>query len=84
MTSQSRASLPQSQKNRELGEIRAFDFFNFENTCDLTDGPASINNRKWTPDLFTLYTTFYDVSVLSYLFSKTEMSQFGESGNQYV
>ena len=34
-----------------------------------------------TCDLFTLSTTFYDVSVMCNLFSKTEMRQFGASGN---
>ena len=35
--------------------------------------------EKWTPDLLTLPTTFYDVSVLCNRFSKTEMRQFGAS-----
>ena len=34
------------------------------------------------PDLLTLPTTFYDVSVLCNIFSKAEMRQFGPSGNQ--
>ena len=36
--------------------------------------------EKWTPDLLTLPTTFYEVSVSSNCFPKTEMRQFGASG----
>ena len=36
--------------------------------------------EKPRPDLLTLSTTFYDVSVLCNLFSKAEMRQFGASG----
>ena len=58
---------------------------NCESTCDLTDGPASIyDKKKFTPDLLTLFTTFYDVSVLFNLLSKAEMCQFGASGNQPI
>ena len=33
-------------KNREIFDIRAFDFFNCESTCDFTDVSASIYDRK--------------------------------------
>ena len=46
MTSQSRAIRFQSLKNREICDIRAFDFLNCESTCDLTDVQASIYDRK--------------------------------------
>ena len=36
--------------------------------------------EKWTPELLTLFMTFYDVSVLCNRFSSTEMRQFGASG----
>ena len=36
--------------------------------------------EKTTPDLLTLLTTFYEVSVSFNRFSKTEMRQFGASG----
>ena len=48
MTSQSRAIRSQS---REICEIRAFDFMNC-GTCDLTDVPASIYDRKMDARLF--------------------------------
>ena len=55
---------------------------NYERTCDLTDVPASIYDRKKTgPDLLTPFTTFY-VSVSCNHFSEAEMRQFGASGNQ--
>ena len=44
-------------------------FLNCENTCNLTDVSASNYDRKWTPFLLTLSTTFYDVSVSCNLFS---------------
>ena len=46
LTSQSCAIRSQSKKNREICEIRAFDFLNCESTCDLTDVSASIYDRK--------------------------------------
>ena len=46
----------------------------------MTDTPASIMREKWTPDLLTLPTTYYDVSVSCNRFSKTEIHQFDASG----
>ena len=43
---------------------------------------ASIHDG--TPDLLTLSTTLFDVSVLSNLFSNAQMRQFSASGNQRV
>ena len=33
--------------------------------------------QKWSPEIFKVFTTFYDVSVLSDRFSKAERRQFG-------
>ena len=55
-------------------------FLNCEGTCDLTDVPASMCDRKPTPDVSKISTTFYDVSVSCNGFSKTEMRQIGASG----
>ena len=38
--------------------------------------------EKLRPDLLTLFTTFYDLSVSRDLFSKAEIRQFGESGTE--
>ena len=35
--------------------------------------------EKWTPKFLTLFTTFYDLSVLRNLFSNAEIRQFGGS-----
>ena len=40
--------------------------------------------EKPTPDVLTLITTSYDVSVSRNPFSKAEMRQFGASGNQCI
>ena len=42
----------------------------------------TIYNEKSTPEILTLYTTFYDLSVPRNLFSKTEMRQFGALGTE--
>ena len=46
MNSQSREIRSQSQKNREIRKIRAFDFLNCDSTCDLINVQASIYDRK--------------------------------------
>ena len=46
MTSQSRA-IRSKTKNREICDIRAFDLFYCESTCDLTEVKASIYDRKY-------------------------------------
>ena len=38
--------------------------------------------EKPTPDVLTLPTTFYDLSVSRNLFAKAEMPQFGTSGTE--
>ena len=38
--------------------------------------------EKPQPDLLTLSTTFYELSVSRNLFSKAEIRQFGESGTE--
>ena len=38
-------------KNREICEVRAFDFLNCESTYDLSDIPASIMIENWKPNL---------------------------------
>ena len=40
--------------------------------------------EQWTPDLLTLSTTFYDLSVSCDLFSNAEMRQFGASGTEVL
>ena len=40
--------------------------------------------EKWTSDIFTLPTIFYDISVSCNRFSKTEMRQFGASGTDVL
>ena len=74
-TSQSHAIHSQSQKNREICDIRGFDFLNCESTRDSIDVPALIYDEKTVPDVFTLSMTFNDLSVSWNLFSKTEMRQ---------
>ena len=46
MTSQSRAIRRQSRKIVKSEKIMAQTFFNYEGTCDSTDVPASIYDRK--------------------------------------
>ena len=60
----------------------AHTFLICESTCDLTDVPASMYDRKPRPDLLTVSTTFYDLSVSRNRFSKAEMRQFGASGTE--
>ena len=36
--------------------------------------------EKWRPELLTLFTAFYDLSVSRYLFSNAEKRQFGAAG----
>ena len=56
-------------KNRENCEIRPFDFLNFGSTCDLTDVPASINDRKTDARPFdTIYDILRCLSLLQSLF----------------
>ena len=38
--------------------------------------------EKWTPDVLTQSTIFYDLSVSHYLFSKAEMWKFGAAGTE--
>ena len=44
--------------------------------------PLQCMIQKPRPDLLTLSTTFYDLSVSCNIFSKAEMRQFGASGTQ--
>ena len=57
-------------------KFRPLIFLNCKSTCDLTDVPTSIYERKGKPNFLKQSTTFYDVSVLKNLFSKAEMRQF--------
>ena len=65
-------------------KIMAQTFLNFENSCDLTDVQASMYDTKPRPDLLTLFTTFYDLSVSCNLFPKAEMHQFRAGGRQRI
>ena len=54
-------------------------FFNYEIRQIF---PLQCMIQKPRPDLLTLSTTFYDLSVSCNLFSKAEMRQFGALGTQ--
>ena len=82
MTSQCRAIRSQSRKLVKLVKIMSQTFSNCESTCDLTDIRASIYDRKTRPDLLTLSTTFYDLSVPRNLFSNVKIRQLGASGTE--
>ena len=74
---------PLSQsKSREICENHGTIFLYCERTFDLVDVPLHCMIVKPWPDVLTLSTTFYDLSVSRNLFSKTEMRQSGASGNQ--
>ena len=63
MTSLSRVIRFQSQKIGKFVIFVASIFLNYDTTCDLTDFPASIYDKKRRSDVSTLYATFYDHSV---------------------
>ena len=71
MTSHSRAICSQSQKIVKLEKIMAQTSLNFESTCYLTDVQCMIGKTR--PDLSTLSTTFYGLSVSYNPFPKAEM-----------
>ena len=73
MTSHSRAICSQSQKIVKLEKIMAQTSLNFESTCYLTDVQCMIGKTR--PDLLTLSTIFYNLSVSCNLFSQAEMRQ---------
>ena len=74
MTSQSRAIRRQSRKIVKSEKIMAQTFFNYKSTCDSTDVPASMYDRKTAANLLNLSTTFYN------LLSKAEVRQFSGAG----
>ena len=63
-------------------DIHGHDFFDCESTSDLIDALATIYDRKTAAQPLTLYTTFYDLSVLHNLSSESEMRHSGASGGE--
>ena len=59
-------------------------FSNCESTCGLTEVLVQFMIEKPRPDLLTLATTFYDVSVLCNRFLKARKAQIWVSGNKGV
>ena len=53
-------------KNPEICKILAFDFFNCESTCDLTNVPASIFDRKIDARPFKRLSTMSQSCAISF------------------
>ena len=49
-------------KNREICQIHATDFLNWESTCDSTDFPAPIYDRKTAARPFDTGTEWFNIS----------------------
>ena len=82
MTSQSRAIRRQSRKIVKSEKIMAQTFFNYEGTCDSTDVPASIYDRKTAARPFnTIHDILGCLSLVQSLLKDTK-NKFGLVGTQ--
>ena len=59
-------------------------FLNCESTCDLTDVPAPINDRKMDARHFDTIQDILRSLSLAQSLLKVEMRQFGTSGDQHL
>ena len=79
MTSLSQAIRCQSKKIVKFVINLSLSFFNCESTSDFPEILAATYDNKQIPDVFTIWTTFYDTSVLPNLILKAESAYLAQA-----